>query len=149
MPRALRRREQYKMSVLPLYAEDYTQTAIFVWNTLFSFLKVLAFRGSRDNRFPLRSGASHECRNNFLWGGHPEYTLALTGNTSCPTRKCICTIGMLSLDRPTLGRRDAPMRRLYDKIRLKSLTLPLLSPEVVKDFCRDALRYLLLDYAVY
>src|SRR5919202_7137271 len=87
------------MSVLPLYAEDYTQTAIFVWNTLFSFLKVLAFRGSRDNRFPLRSGASHECRNNFLWGGHPEYTLALTGNTSCPTRKCICTIGMLPLDR--------------------------------------------------
>ena len=40
-------------------------------------------------------GASHFCRNNLLWGGHPARPLALTGFPACPTRKCICTIGML------------------------------------------------------
>ncbi len=39
--------------------------------------------------------ASHFCRDNLLWGGHPARPLALTGFPACPTRKCICTIGML------------------------------------------------------
>ncbi|AFZ20981.1 hypothetical protein [Allocoleopsis franciscana] len=48
----LRQRQQYKMSVLSLYAQDSTQTAIFVGNTLIFLLKVLAFRDSQCSRFP-------------------------------------------------------------------------------------------------
>jgi hypothetical protein len=41
----------------------------------------------------LYEGASHFCRNNFLWGGHPARPLALTGKMPVPQENVFAQLG--------------------------------------------------------
>jgi hypothetical protein len=69
----------------PFYMCDRSQQKNYLKNSILLIFTAI----SRD----FIAGASHFCRNNFLWGGHPARPLALTGKMPVPQENVFAQLG--------------------------------------------------------